>query len=435
MRRRVRKGGGRQVELDIESLGGRGDGVATLEGRPVFLPFALPGERVRARLTGERAGGLKGEVIELLQESPGRAEPPCPHFGPCGGCALQHLAEAEYLSWKVGLLPRALARRGIEGVEIKPLIRVPPGSRRRVTLAAARSGGVLRLGFHGRESHAVVDLETCLLMTSALQALLAPLRGTLAAVVGEGESAALTVTQTETGLDLLIVARGELGLEARQALAQLAETRDLARVSHAEPSNGGAASEPEPVIIRRAPRVRFGGAAVEPPPGIFLQPTAEGEALLRDMLLGYLPEDAREAADLYAGCGAFTFPMSARARVRAVDGDGAALAALQAAARGAGLGERIKAETRDLARAPLGAEELNGFDCLVFDPPRAGAKEQAAEIARSAVPAVIAVSCNPGTFARDARLLIDGGYALVEATPLDQFPWSGHLELAALFRR
>ena len=435
MRRRARKGGGRQFEARIEGLGARGDGFASLDGRPVFVPFTVAGDRVRLRLTGTRAGGFKGEVLELLEEGPGRAEPPCPHFGVCGGCALQHLTDEACARWKQGLVAQALARRGFGEVPVQPMIRIPPGTRRRATLAAARTETGVTLGFHGRESHAVVDVETCLLLTPRLMGLLPPLRLALAPLLQAREVAAVTLTETEEGPDLLIVSGQAPGLAAREALAAFAEDQDLARLTWAARAKAGEALEPEPVVLRRPPRLDFAGVAVEPPPGGFLQPTAAGEAALVEAVLSYLPEGAAALADLYAGCGTFTFPLARHARVHAVERDEAAMAALWSGARKADLAGRITVETRDLARAPVTAEELAGGDCVVFDPPRAGAREQAAEIARSSVPAAIAVSCNPNTFARDARTLVDGGFTLIEVTPIDQFPWTGHLELVASFRR
>ena len=435
MRRRARKGGGRQFEARIEGLGARGDGFASLDGRPVFVPLTVAGDRVRLRLTGTRAGGFKGEVLELLEEGPGRAEPPCPHFGVCGGCALQHLTDEACARWKQGLVAQALARRGFGEVPVQPMIRIPPGTRRRATLAAARTETGVTLGFHGRESHAVVDVETCLLLTPRLMGLLPPLRLALAPLLQAREVAAVTLTETEEGPDLLIVSGQAPGLAAREALAAFAEDQDLARLTWAARAKAGEALEPEPVVLRRPPRLDFAGVAVEPPPGGFLQPTAAGEAALVEAVLSYLPEGAAALADLYAGCGTFTFPLARHARVHAVERDEAAMAALWSGARKADLAGRITVETRDLARAPVTAEELAGGDCVVFDPPRAGAREQAAEIARSSVPAAIAVSCNPNTFARDARTLVDGGFTLIEVTPIDQFPWTGHLELVASFRR
>ena len=439
MRRRARRGGGRQVELAVEGLGARGDGFASLDGRPVFVPFTVAGDRVRARLTGERGGGYKAEILELLDEGAGRVEPPCPHFGTCGGCALQHLSDAAYGEWKQGLVSQALAQRGLHDVAVAPLVRVAPGTRRRATLAAmgaaTRDGANVVLGFHGRESHRVVDLEICLVLTPGLVALLPALRGALAALLAPREAAALTLCEAETGIDVLIVSETAPGLAAREALAALAEAQDLARLSWAARPAAGAAPEPEPVVMRRSPLLHFAGVPVAPPPGGFLQPTAAGEAALVDRVLAYLPEGAETIAELYAGCGTFTFSLAQHGRVHAVERDAAALAALWTAARQADLAGRITVTAQDLARAPVLAEDLDGGDCVVFDPPRAGAREQAAEIARSNLPAAIAISCNPKTFSRDARILVDGGFALTEVTPVDQFPWTGHLELVASFRR
>ena len=430
MRRKSRRGGGRQAEATIESLGGRGDGLARLDGRPVFVPLTVPGDRVRLRVTGEKAGGFKAEVIELLTPGPGRVAPPCPHYGPCGGCALQHLDAARSADWKRAQVTQALARRGLPDAPVRPLIVVPPGSRRRAALAAVRRRSELLLGFHERASHEVVDVTGCLLLTPGLLGLLPVVREGLAAVLREGQSAQLVLSETETGIDLLLRTRHDLDLAARQALAALAETADLARISWAEPD--GVA---EPVALRRPPRVTFGGVAVEPPPGGFLQPSLEGEGALTRLVLGSLPETAGRVLELYAGCGSFTFPLAGKARVHAVEGDQAALDALWAAARRANLAGRVGIEARDLARRPLEPSELAGFGCAVFDPPRAGAREQAERIARSDLPAAVAVSCNPNTFARDARILVDGGFTLAEVTPLDQFPWSGHVELVARFKR
>ena len=445
MRRQARRGGGRQLEVEIGAVGGRGDGVVSAGpesgGRPIFVPGCLPGERVRVRLTGERAGGYKAELLELLRPGPDRVEPPCPHFGPCGGCALQHWDDARYAAWKRDLAGQALARRGFElsgegeseAIDLRSLLRIAPGSRRRAVLAAERRGGRLRLGFHERESHAVVALSTCLLLRPALVALFEPLRRLAEALLAERESAQVTMTETDGGIDLLW--RGpEPTLEGRERLAGFAESADLARLSWA-PTAAEEASEP--LALRRPAALTFGGVTVTPPPDAFVQPTAEGEAAMAALLLEALPAEAARVADLYAGCGAFSFALATAPgrRVHAVEAQAGALDALQSAARRSGLAERVTAEARDLARRPLLADELAGYDAVVFDPPRAGAREQAAALAESAVPLVVALSCNPNSFARDARILADGGYRLEAVTPIDQFPWSGHLELAAVLRR
>lgn len=430
VRRKARAGGGRQFEVVIEELGGRGDGVAWRDGRPVFVPLALPGERLILRVTGERAGGLKAEIVELLEESKDRRAAPCPHFGPCGGCTVQHLAEERYLDWKHDQVPRALARRGLPTDGVRPLLRVPAGSRRRASLAARQQGEAVLLGFRERDSHRIVDIDHCLLLTPGLTALLPVLRRELAGLLPQGESAGLALCETDSGVDLLIESRQALGLEARERLAALGEACDLARLSWSAPGE-----EPEPVVQRRQPRVSFAGIPVTPPPGAFLQPSREGEALLTGLVLEALPAGSKAVADLFAGCGTFTFALAAERNVRAFEGDGPALDALEAAARLAGLHGRVGTERRDLARRPVSAGELEGIDALVFDPPRAGARDQCVEIAASALGAVVAVSCNPNTFARDARILVEGGFRLDWVAPVDQFPWSGHVELVASFRR
>ncbi len=441
MRRKARPGGGRQVEVTIEGLGSRGDGYAELEGRLLFVALTLPGDRARVKISGEQAGALRGELLELIEAGPGRCEAPCPHFGSCGGCGLQHLEDRAYAAWKRGQVLQALARRGLDAAVVGEIVRIPPGTRRRAVLSARQGsrspqgsasseGQGLHLGFYGRDSHRVEDLRSCLVLTPGLMALIPPLRAALEPLVGADERWGLVVSETETGVDLCLQARRAPELRDREVLADLAEASDLARVCWQERD-----SQPEPIVVRRAPVVTFGEVVVTPPPGGFLQPSRAGEQALSDLVLSHLPGDATRVADLYSGCGTFTFRLSAQAGVFAAEGDGLALEALQAAARQAGLANRVSAEQRDLARRPLTADELRPFDCVVFDPPRAGARAQAEELAQSRVPRVIAVSCNPATFARDARILIDGGYRLTSLVPVDQFPWSGHVELVACLER
>ncbi|MGF1630730.1 MAG: class I SAM-dependent RNA methyltransferase [Kiloniellaceae bacterium] len=430
MRRRARRGGGRQIEVTVEALGAKGDGLSSVDGRPLFLAQTLPGDRVLARVTGERGGGFKGEVVELLEPGPHHAEPPCPFFGPCGGCALQHLEDGAYAAWKQDQLAVALERKGLTPETLHPLRRVAPGRRRRITWSALRTARSLLLGYYERESHQLADIDACLLVRSELQALLAPLHALLEPVLEIQEQARVTATLCDTGIDLLIDSRQPLRLEDREALAAFAAAEDLARLCWTDGQDA-----PTPLALRRDPILTFGGVAVVPPPGGFVQPTAEGEAMLVELVMAAVPAGAVTAADLFAGCGTFTFPLAGRLQVYAAEGAEDCLAALEAAAKRSDRAGRIEAELRDLARFPVMADELSGGDVVVFDPPRSGAREQVAEIAASDVPVVIAVSCNPTTFARDARTLVGGGYRLKEATPIDQFPWSGHLELVAVFER
>jgi 23S rRNA (uracil1939-C5)-methyltransferase len=419
----------RPVELTIEAIGARGDGIGHAAGRPVYVPLTIPGDRVRVDLERPRGDGFAGRIIDMLAEGPGRVPAPCPQFGRCGGCSLQHVEDGRYAAWKEEQLRTALARRGFADLPLRPLLRVAPGTRRRASLAGERAGSVVRLGFHGRESHRVIDATGCLVLAPVLVALLPPLRSALLAVLADGERVDATATRTDDGIDLLLEGKRPLSLAAREVLAALAEAADLARITWR-----GDRSPPDPVAIRRPARVTFSGIAVDLPPGAFLQPTAGGEAALVAAVTTAL-SGCRRVADLYAGCGTFSFPLARAAAVHAVEGDAEAIAALAAAARRAALGQGVTTEQRDLASDPLSEQELARFDGVVFDPPRAGAKAQAEQLARSRVPKVVAVSCDPATFARDARMLVDGGYRLLEATPIDQFLWSPHVEVVAAFAR
>lgn len=417
-----------RVELRIEEVGARGDGIARLGRERVFVPFTLPGERIEAAIIGTRPDGLIARAHRWIEESPERVAPPCRQFGACGGCALQHWSDPAYAAWKVELLRTALRRQGLEA-PIEPLRRTPPHARRRAGFIARFGARGVALGFRERASHRIVALAHCPVLRPVLEhfALAAP--PLLAGLDGPNVEWTLDASETESGIDLLVTATGPLSLRMREGLARLAETLDLARLSW----RAGEGGPCEPVAIRRIPVLRVAGVAVEPPPGAFLQATIEGEAALRAEVLA-MTEGARRIADLYAGIGTFALPLARRgADVVAVEGAAEALSALAPAARRAGL--TLGAVTRDLARDPLRPEELDGFEAVAIDPPRAGAKAQSAALAASTVPVIAALSCNPATFARDARLLVAGGYRLERILPIDQFLFSPHLELAALFRR
>lgn len=421
-----------EIELAITAIGARGDGLAEAAGERVFVPLAVPGDRVRARLGPATAEGRRAEVVAWLVRGEGRSEPACGHFGRCGGCALQHFAGPAYLEWKRGQVAAALARAGCEtGGAALEVAATPPGGRRRAGFTVRRRGGAVLAGFSERLSHRLVDVEECPVLAPELLALLPALRRHLAGVLPDGGSAEAAATLLEGGVDLLLTGPPRLDLPARFALADLAEAADLGRLSW-QPDAG---TPPEPVAARRPLRACFGAGvpAVEPPPGGFLQASREGEAALIAAVLAGVGAGPGAVADLFAGCGTFSLPLAAVGwRVHGVDGSAPALAALAQAARGV-LG--LTTELRDLGRRPLEPRELAGFSAAVFDPPRAGAAAQAAALAASAVPAVVAVSCNPATFARDARLLVGGGYRLVAALAVDQFLWSAHVELVAAFKR
>jgi 23S rRNA (uracil1939-C5)-methyltransferase len=419
------------VDVTITALGGQGDGLAQQAGRTVYVPFTVPGDRVRVRLAGEQ-----GRPVEWLERGADRAEPPCPHFGRCGGCALQHVADAAYATWKLARLQAALAQYRLTGVEIGQLLRIPPGQRRRAEFAVQRAGAAVRIGFHGHRTREIIEIGPCPVLLPAIVDLLPALRAGLRDVLRDGEAADLFVGLADGGVDALITLARTPDRATLEALAALAQSGDLARISWRR-GDGPA----DIVAERRRPRAIFatgtGAIAVDLPPGAFLQASEAGERAIVDNVLG-ATGPARRLLDLYAGCGTLALPLAAAwhgRSVHAVEGDAAMATALSAAARNAGLGSAVTATARDLARRPLLAPELAGYDAIVFDPPFNGAREQSQAIAASPVRRIVGVSCNPVTFARDARILVDGGCRLVAVQPIDQFVWSTHLELVALFER
>ena len=419
----------RTVEVEIEEIGAQGDGIARLGADTVYVPYTVTGDRVLARIEGRRGDGLAAALVEVLVPGASRVAPPCPHFGRCGGCSLQHLADDAAAAWKRGLLITQLSRHGLGDATVAELVRVAPGTRRRASFAFARRRDGTLAGFHARASHAVVDVETCRLIDPALEALLPPLRNLLSSIVPDGGGGDVVAILGENGIDLLIEAEARLDLFDRERLAAFAESLDLARLSWRLPGAGAI----DPIARRRPALVRFAGIAVEPPPGGFLQPTRDGEAALTERVMAAIGR-LDPVADLFSGCGTFALPLAAAGHtVHAVEGEEAPLRALDAAGRQAGL--MVSGEVRDLARRPLLAGELARFNALVFDPPRAGAGDQAEHLAAAGPPVVVAVSCNPATLARDLRILVDGGYDLDGLTPVDQFPWSAHLETVAVLRR
>jgi 23S rRNA (uracil1939-C5)-methyltransferase len=415
------------LTLDILEIGARGDGIAEQDGERYFVPFTLPGEVVEAEPVGKRGEGTAAQLIEVLAPSRHREPPPCAHFTVCGGCALQHWRRDAYTAWKVSLIERALTQRGVAVPAFERPLLGEPGERRRVDFVLRRQGKRIVAGFHERASARVVDVGSCVIARPALGALLARLRTALADVLPDGAAADAVANETDGGLDVLIRPhkRLELSIDRRQALVELAERAGLARLSW------GDRAAPEPIVTRRTPLLILGDATVEPPPGGFLQATKRGEATMRAAVNAWIG-DAPKLADLFAGIGALT--LGRPGRLSLFESDKPSVAAVDAAARRIA-GNRVVAERRDLFRNPLSAKELDAFDAAVLDPPRAGAAAQVAELARSAVPRIVYASCDPGSFARDARVLQDGGYRLERLLPIDQFLWSPHLELIALFTR
>ncbi|MBV8753528.1 MAG: class I SAM-dependent RNA methyltransferase [Hyphomicrobiales bacterium] len=406
--------------LVIDRLGHRGDGIADTPDGPLYVPYVLPGETVEVeRVPGhaDRRHALRVEV-----ESAERIAPICPHFGVCGGCALQHWDTVHYRAWKRGLVVAALAQAGLDA-HVEQLIDAHGAGRRRAVFHARRSHDVLQVGFAAYRAHHIVPIDRCPVLAPELLGAIKAAWALAEALRPQRKPLDIHVTASEPGLDVDIRGSGPLTPDVGARLAQLARPHRLARLTrHGE------------LIAQHAqPTLRIGRARVALPPGAFLQATAEGEAVLARLVAGHVGH-ANTVADLFAGVGPFALRLAERSRVHAVDNDAAAIAGLRQAAGVPGI-KPIETQVRDLFRRPLIAAELAPFDAVVFDPPRQGAQAQARALAESKVPVVVAVSCNPATFARDARLLVDGGYRLVAATPVDQFRYSAHVEIVAHFAR
>lgn len=410
-------------ELVIDRLGQRGEGVGHGPDGDIFVPGALPGETIIAETDGDR-----GKLVEIVRPNPDRVASFCFQFGTCGGCAIQTLAAPAYGAWKRELLVEALARAGL-ATDIPPLVDAHGAGRRRATFHARFDRdalGAMRMdvGFMRARAHDIVDIDQCPVLAPEMSGALPAARAVARALSPLLKPLDIVVTATLEGLDIDFRGTGPLNFDFARNLTALAERHDFARLS-----NHG-----DVVVERRRPLLAMGAARVSPPPGAFLQATLAGEETLA-RLADEAMRGARRIADLFAGVGTFTLRLAARAEIHAVESDAAALGALERAAHETRGSRRVTIERRDLFRRPLAGAELNGFDAVVFDPPRAGAREQAEALAKSTVSAVVAVSCNAQTFARDAAILAAGGYAFEQATPVDQFRHSPHLEIVGVFRR
>jgi 23S rRNA (uracil1939-C5)-methyltransferase len=411
--------------LQIDRLGWRGDGIADTAAGPVYVPYTLPGETVEVDPWPSHPD--RRHLIKVDVASPERIAPICPHFGICGGCALQHLDTARYRAWKREHVVEALAGVKLD-VPVDDLIDAHGEGRRRAVFHARGSrrdrNDLLEVGFAALRAHHIVAIDRCPILAPSLAEALDVAWAISEVLAGAGKPLDIQTTATDSGLDVDVRGSGPLTSARTADLARIAERHRLARLTR----------HGEIVAQRAAPTLRIGRASVVLPPGAFLQATAAGEAALAQLVETHC-SGAKAIADLFAGVGPFALRLAERARVAAIDSDKDAIAALaRAAAATQGL-KPIDAQTRDLFRRPLAAVELKAFDTVVFDPPRQGAEAQARALAASAVPRVVAVSCNAATFVRDARILADGGYRLERVTPVDQFLYSPHVEIVALFTR
>lgn len=404
-------------EYRITRLGHLGDGIA--EG-PYFAPLTLPGETITAQREGDKLNDVK-----IVTPSSDRVTPPCRHFKSCGGCQLQHASDAFMAKWKIDVVHKALLAQGIEA-DFAPISTSPSLSRRRATFAARRTKKGAMVGFHAKASDVIVEIPGCQLLDTELLAARPVAEALAMAGASRKHSLEVAVTLSLNGLDVVVRNGKPLDAPLRMALAQLAEAHGLARLTW----------EDEVIATRLPPEQEFDGVIVVPPPGAFLQATKAGEAKLRQEVTR-MTQGAKRTVDLFAGCGTFSLPLSKYAEVHAVEGDNAMTKALDAGWRH-GQGHGLKAvthEPRDLFRRPLMPDELDRFDAAVIDPPRAGAEAQIQELAESNIQVIAHVSCNPASFARDARTLLSAGYAMGPVHVVDQFRWSTHVELVADFMK
>jgi 23S rRNA (uracil1939-C5)-methyltransferase len=404
--------------LQIERLGQRGEGVARTDSGNVFIPYTMPGDTVSADISGQM-----GRLVDIITPSPDREAPFCPYYETCGGCAIQGYREEAYCEWKRGLVADPLAHAGVDAT-VDPLIDAHGDGRRRATFHARFDAGATRVGFMQARSHDLVAIDFCPLFAPSLEGAIAAARGIAEELARLRKLLDILVTGTPAGLDVDLRGAGQLDEPTTRRLIEAAERFDLARLS-----NHGRL-----LVERRAPQLQVGRAMVHLPPGGFLQATQSGESTLAE-LVTQAAAGSRRIADLFCGIGTFALRLAEHAEISAMDGDSIALDALTHAARTAPGLRAIKTERRDLMRRPLAPQELASFDAVVFDPPRAGAEAQAKALAKSQVPLAVAVSCNPQTFARDAAILLAGGYMPERIIPVDQFRQSPHVEIVGIFRR
>lgn len=402
----------------IKRLGHQGDGIANGPNGDIFAPYTLPGEEIDGEITGGRIASPR-----ILTPSSSRIKAPCSHFKSCGGCALQHASDEYLANWKAEIVQSAMAAQGIDA-PLRPIATSPASSRRRASLAGRRTKKGALVGFHAKASDTILPIPNCTLLHPTILAAV-PVFEELT-ILGASRKNTITIASTvsENGLDLDLQGVKPADGPLLSMLGRVCETHALARLSW----NG------EVVAMRTAPVQNFGAAKVTPPPGAFLQATIEGQTALTEAVQEII-HPAKQVADLFAGCGTFSLPLASRAAIHAVEGEETLLAALTQSHRQTPDLRPLTVETRDLFRRPLQADELNRFDAVVIDPPRAGASAQTNELAKSQISKIAFVSCNPITFARDAAVLVKAGFQIDWIKPVDQFRWSPHVELVAAFSR
>lgn len=427
----------REEIVDVKTLGPQGDGIAVLEGgQSVYVSRSAKGDTLRLKVHKNKQGIHRGEILEIVKEGEGRTKAPCPHYEECGGCQLQHISDDVYRSWKTDLVYNALEQRNVVVEQVLDPVFVPAGSRRRTNWVALAQGGELKLGYHQQRSHKIADVDECLILTPELNKRKEAIKPYLKRLLRDSKRASIFMQMADGKADMLITGelasrKGEMDLAIMEAVAECAQKADIARISwRVKDSN-----TPSTMIECESFTKKFGRLSVALPPGAFMQPSAIGEKALVDAVMNAIGAHVKKKrprfADLFAGSGCFAGYMVERGSVDAFEYAEKPINLLSKAAGGIG----ITATERNLFERPLTVKELTAYDAVVFDPPRAGAKEQVEQLAGSKVPLVIGVSCNPKSFARDAAALIAGGYTLKTLQCVDQFVYSSHVEIIGVFTR
>lgn len=420
------------IEINIEQLAPLGDGIGEYCGKPVFVPFTLPGEKILARIVSENNQAIHAELLEVQHVSASRTQPFCIHFTRCGGCELQHLQEADYIAFKRAAAVNIAQHLG-QGEEtvVTPLVTVPPHTRRRMEVKIAVSKGAVTLGFLAARSHRVIDVEECPVLEPAIAATFDSWRQIIGGLKIASAIKAIRMTLLDGGIEAILEVSARLKLDDRGKLQDFALAQDF--LSLAE--QVGEKNEVISLYRKSHPFGTFAGIPVELPPNAFLQATRYSEEKLVVEVLKAC-EGFERIVDLYSGCGTFSFPLAvAGHRVSAYEGDADMTNAGYNAVRKAGMEGQVRFTARDLFKKPLMPDELRLYDAAVINPPRNGALPQTRALAASGLKRIAMVSCNPATFSRDAQELVRNGYRLKRLVPVDQFLWSHHLELVGVFER
>lgn len=428
------------LEVEITGIGSMADGIGRHENKSVFIPFTCPGDMVKAAVKRDTKNDIRAEMLTLITPSPDRQEPPCSHFGKCGGCSLQHLNEPRYQSFKQGILESFVMGIGVDRSIVAPMVEIKTHSRRRADFKIETRNDKVNIGFFMRGSHRLINIAECPISDDALVAILPALRECLAELKKPGRLISISLTALDNGLDATIKLTNPIGTSDKERLVAFAKSHNIIRLNTQEQPRRESRKQPlmhDPICLydEGNATIRFADIDVALPSGAFLQATQDGQQAITNLVTEHL-QGCNNIADLYSGCGTYSFPLILQSqRVAAYEGADEMAAAMNNACVKHGLQDRISTTVRDLFTTPLSAEELNYFDGVVINPPRNGALPQVEAIGASQVSKVVMVSCDPATFKRDAKCLIESGYALTLAVPIDQFYWSHHLELVAVFEK